>query len=108
MIFKINGIEAEVSPLTMNSLAELTKMLYTAKGEFIGFTKLFEKVNPFMKNIVFRNNADVKDIDFGEIDYELFDEILAFFLTKNPTAKKRLLELAKSLGIDQTNLTAGL
>jgi len=55
MTFKIDGIEAEVSPLTMNSLAELTKMLYTKTGEFVGFTKLFEHVNPFMKKVVFRN-----------------------------------------------------
>lgn len=108
MTFKINDIEAEVSPLTINSLKELAGLLYDSKGNFVGMNKLFERVNDFMKKVVFRGNPDIKDIDFGEIPYDQFDEIVAFFLEKNPKAKQRLLELTKSLGINPTALTAGL
>jgi len=108
MTFKINDVEAEVSPLTINSLKELASLLYDSKGNFVGIEKLFEKVNDFMKKVVFRGNKDVKDVDFGEIPYDQFDDIVAFFLEKNPKAKQRLLELTKTLGINPTALMDGL
>lgn len=114
MQFEVEGKKLEVSPISFNSLVELTKLFEKVSSENAGktpvqiLTGVLQEVDDFMCNLVFRKEPDAKNINWGEVDYEVIDPIISFFLAKNPTLKKRLVELMKSLGLDLTQLTDGL
>ena len=114
MQFEVQGKKLEVSPITFNAFVELSKVFDKVASENAGktpikiLTGVLQEIDAFMCNLVFRKEPEAKNIDWGEVEYEVLDPILAFFLAKNPTLKKRLLELTKSLGFDLTTLMDGL
>lgn len=114
MVFEVEGRKLEVSSITFNAFVELSKIFDKIMSENAGqnqfkiFIGALLEIDAFMCNLVFRNVPEAKDIDWGEVDYEVIDPILAFFLNANPTLKMRLLELMKSFGFNLMELMAGL